>query len=67
MPEPSKEEKAQRLRERVELAYAIKQAYGGIYPYDALRDITKKDETGLSVADRVAMKRGYKPSTLQRN
>jgi len=65
MPELSKEEKAQRLRERVELVYAIKEAYGGNYPYDALRDATRKDETGLSIVDRVAMKRGYKPSTLK--
>ena len=62
MSELSAEEKVKRFRERVELAYAIKEAYGGIYPYDALRDAATRRNGKLSPVEMVAIERGYKPS-----
>jgi len=58
MSELSAEEKAERFRKRIELVYAFKEAYGGIYPYDALRDATTRRDGKPSPAEIVARKRG---------
>ncbi len=51
---------------KTELAYVIKEANGGVYPYTALTDAVTRKRGEPSIVDIVAMKRGYKPSIVRK-